>query len=473
MNTSINHNEADIISKLSSTVMVVDDEAFARRFFSTILEEEGHKCAAVATSKECFDYLKSEPLPDLIILDIRLPDGNGLQMLKELRESGINVPIIIITAYGSISDAVGAVKMGAFDYFSKPFEDANKIKISIRKALEYGWLENENRMLRNQLKSREAFQGIIGKSERMQSVYELIQKSANVATTVLIEGQSGTGKELVAKAIHHLSNRREKTFIPVNCAALPEALLESALFGYEKGSFTGAAKTTRGFFEEAHGGTLFLDEIGDAPASVQVKVLRAVEDGVIYCVGSTRPISLDVRLLFATNKSLSAEVAEGRFRKDLYYRINVVKINLPSLEECKDDIPLLVDSFAADYCVKVGVEKKNFSEDAIAYLISRKWPGNVRELKNFISRVIVLHSGRIVKAGDLSRYFEEDGSQDSESLFDREYHKAKEQFDRKYFERLIERSGDDLNIAAKQSGMHIATIYRKLDALSIRTKKTK
>ena len=462
---------ADNTRYLTSTVMVVDDEAFARQFFGMILQEEIFKCVELATVAECNDYLKNNSIPDLIILDIRLPDGSGLDLFKWIRDRGIDVPVIMVTAYGSISDAVQAMKMGAFDFFTKPFEDTGKIKISIRRALEFGWLERENRMLRSQLRSRDAFQDIIGKSEKMQRVFGLIQRAAGAMTSVLIEGESGTGKELVARAIHSLSDRKGRSFIPVNCGALPEALLESALFGYEKGSFTGALKTTRGFFEEAHNGALFLDEIGDAPASVQVKILRAVEDRAIYRVGSTKPISLDVRLLFATNKDLANEVAAGRFRNDLYYRINVVRILLPALKERKEDIPMLVDSFVEDYCQKAGMEKKVFASSALSALLSRDWPGNVRQLKNWIFRVMVLHPGRVINASDLPKYFDDEDSQQSEDLYDTSYQQAKKSFERKYFERLVLRTGWDLNQAASQSGMHIASIYRKLDALGIRSAK--
>ena len=365
MSNSINTLPADNYRHLTSTVMVADDEAFTRQFFGMILQEEIYKYIELATVAECISYLKNNSNPDLIILDIRLPDGSGLDLLKWIRDRGIDVPVIMITAYGSISDAVLAVKMGAFDFLTKPFEDTNKVRISVKRALEYGWLEKENRMLRAQHGSRDVFQDMVGQSEKMQYVYGLIKRAAAAPTTVLIEGESGTGKDLVAKAIHSLSDRKGQAFVTVNCAALPEGLLESALFGYEKGAFTGALKTTQGFFEEAHKGTLFLDEIGDAPASVQVKILRTVEDRVIYHVGSTKPISLDVRLVFATNKDLAKEVAAGRFRNDLYYRVNVVKITLPSLRERKEDLPRLIDSFIEDYCRKSGIKKRIFTDEAL------------------------------------------------------------------------------------------------------------
>lgn len=455
---------------LTSTVVVADDEAFTRQFFGMILQEEVYKYIELATVAECISYLKSNGNPDLIILDIRFPDGSGLDLLKWIRDQGIDVPVIMVTAYGSISDAVLAVKMGAFDFLTKPFEDTNKIKLSIKRALEYGWLEKENRMLRDQHRSRDVFEGMVGESERIQHVYELIKRAAAAMTNVLIEGESGTGKDLVARAIHSLSDRKGRSFIPVNCGALPEGLLESALFGYEKGSFTGALKTTQGFFEEAHNGTLFLDEIGDAPASVQVKILRAVEDRVIYHVGSTKPISLDVRLLFATNKDLAKEVAAGRFRNDLYYRINVVRIVLPPLRERKEDVPRLIDSFVEDYCRKSGIDKRVFTNDALSYLLSLNWPGNIRQLKNRILRIMVLHPGKVIGLDDLHRYLDEEDSQESESLYDTSYQQAKRSFEKRYFAKLLHRTCWDLNRAAKQSKMHLASVYRKLNALGIKAK---
>ena len=353
------------------TVLVVDDEAFARRFFETVLDQEGYACRTADTAAECEKYLEAEDPPDLLILDIRLPDGNGLDILKQVGESDLDIPVIVITAYGSISDAVNAMKLGAFDFITKPFEDTNKVKISIKNAIAHRRLALENRLLRTQLHSRGVFQNIVGESKCMLRVFELIKKAARVGSHILIQGESGTGKDLVAEAIHNLAEQRNGGFVPVNCAALSESLLESALFGYEKGAFTGAHRTTPGFFEEASGGTLFLDEIGDASLHVQAKILRAVEEGAIYRVGRTKPISVNVRLIFATNKDLSKEVAEGRFRQDLYYRINIIKIHLPPLRERKEDIPLLVQRFMESYASETAVAKKGFENGATAYLFQR------------------------------------------------------------------------------------------------------
>ncbi len=451
----------------SPRVLVVDDEPFTRRYFETVLQGEGYGYVSVDTSRAFTDYLNSEGPPDLIILDVRLPDGNGLELLKIIRSQNYLTPVIMITAYGSIDDAVSAMKTGAFDFFTKPFDDVHKIKISIKNALEHRRLVDENRLLKTQLHSRRVVQNIIGTSTAMQHVLEIIRKVAVVGSHILIEGESGTGKELVAEATHALSDRSAKAFIPINCAALPESLLESALFGYEKGAFTGASRVTRGFFEEAQGGTLFLDEIGDAPMSVQTKILRAVEDGEIYRVGSTKRIATDVRLIFATNKDLGQEVLEGRFRRDLYYRINVIKVTLPPLRERKEDIPILARHFFDKTCKRMGVDKKVLTDEAESCLLRRSWPGNVRELKNLVERIVALHAEDVVTARDLSKYTQDKGESKEEDLFHTTYELAKKLFEERYFSRLLEETSGDLSQAAERSGVHVSTIYRKLNALGI------
>ena len=451
-----------------ATILVVDDEPFARKFFNSIADDEQHQCTAVENVTECKSYLGQHQPPDLIILDIRLPDGNGLDLMQWIRERNIEVPVIIITAYGSIDDAVAAMKMGTFDFFTKPFDNPRKLKISIKNALEQRRLVNENRWLKSQLQSQEVFQNIIGRSTKMGSIFELIQKAARVKSNILIEGESGTGKELVAKAIHNLSGQSENSFIPVNCGALPESLLESVLFGYEKGAFTGADRATPGFFEEANNGTLFLDEIGDAPSSVQVKILRAVQEGSIFRVGRTTPISVNVRLIFATNKQLSQEVSQGRFREDLYYRINVIKLSLPPLAERKEDIPLLVNHFVSKYCDAANINKKQFDDKAILYLLKRRWQGNVRELENFVERIVALHTGDRISAEDLANFFEEPLSLPDDRFLSLPYEEARQDFEKRYFEQLILNSGGDLNKVAAFSGIHLATIYRKLKSLGIK-----
>ena len=449
-------------------VLVIDDEAFSRRFLKTVLLESGYEADAGETAAALWDHLASRGAPDLILLDVRLPDENGLDVLKKLRDQGLDLPVIIITAYGSISDAVAAMKLGAFDFLSKPFEDTHKVRVSIRNALAHGRLLDENRRLKNQLRGREVHSRIVGESKAMQNVLDLAAKAARVNSNLLLEGESGTGKEVVAEAVHRLSDRQSGPFIPINCAALPESLLESALFGYEKGAFTGALKTTPGFFEEARGGVLFLDEIGEAPLTVQAKILRTVEQNVVYRVGGAKPIATDARLIFATNKDLGREAAAGRFRRDLYFRINIIKILLPPLRERRGDIPLLFNHFLDIYCRNAGIEKKNLDSPAVDYLLGKDWPGNVRELKNFIERLVALHPGVKVGVEDLKRYDEQAWDLEEPALFQGPFEEARRGFEIAYFRRLLDRVEDDVRRASEESGLHQATIYRKLKALGLR-----
>ncbi len=451
-------------------VLVVDDEAFARRYFETVLVEDGYSCVTAESIEACTRYLEDEEPPDLIILDVRLPDGNGLDLLTKLQEQGTTTPIIVITAYGSVSEAVRAMKSGAFDFFTKPFEDPHRIKISIKNALEHRRLSDENLKLRTELHSRSVFRNLIGTSPGMQRVFEMTRKAARTESHILIAGESGTGKELVAEAIHALSDRSAAAFIPINCAALPDTLLESSLFGYERGAFTGATKRTRGFLEEVKGGTLFLDEIGDAALSVQAKILRVVEDGVIYRVGSTKSIRTDVRLIFATNKDLGREVSEGRFRKDLYFRINVIKIDLPPLRERREDIPLLARHFLAKKCADSGIKEAVLTDDALPFLLKRRWAGNVRELKNLMERIVALHTKEAVTGRDLARYSQEELTETVPFALDVEYEQAKREFELTYFTRLLDAVGGDPALVAERSGIHLSTVYRKMKSLGLAKK---
>lgn len=444
------------------TVLVVEDEAYSRKFLKNILTESGCQYIGMASIKEGRAYLAKADLPDLILLDIRLPDGSGLDFFGWICTQELPVPVILMTAHGSIEEAVVAMKGGAYDFITKPFDDLGKIRLSLKNALEHGRLKTENLMLRAKLNSPRVFQEIIGKSKEMEKVFFLIQKAAQTKSNVLIEGGSGTGKELVAKAIHDLSDRKRQPFIPVNCGALPENLLESALFGHEKGAFTGADKMNKGFFEEADGGTLFLDEIGDAPLSVQVKILRAVEYGTIYRVGSTKPIAIDVRFLSATHKDLKVEIDEARFREDLFYRINVINIFLPSLEKRRSDIPVLLQHFANKICLDLGVEEKVFTSEVISFLRNRPWPGNVRELKNFIERVVALHSGKEVNLEEVTAMCARSLSGNEGSLYDIDFEQARSNFEKIYFQKLIDACHGDLALAVETSGVHKTTIYRKL-----------
>ncbi|HEX2254015.1 MAG TPA: sigma-54 dependent transcriptional regulator, partial [Thermoanaerobaculia bacterium] len=337
---------------------------------------------------------------DLVLCDILMPDGNGLDLLKEIKGANGNTAVIMMTAYTSTRSAIEAMKAGAYDYVSKPF-DVEELKVVVERALEQAELENENLYLRQVLEQRYTFANIIGKSRRMQEVFALVERVARTSSTVLIHGESGTGKELIARAIHFAGPRAGKRFLSVNCGAMPENLLESELFGHERGAFTGAVKEKLGLFQAADGGTLFLDEIGEMTPTMQVKLLRALQEKVVRKVGGTAEEPVDVRIIAATNQDLSALIEAGEFREDLYYRINVIPVDLPPLRDRREDIPLLVDFFLDKYGREMGVEPKRVTAEAMRALESYSWPGNVRELENVVERALALATGPNLAREDL------------------------------------------------------------------------
>ena len=442
-------------------VLVVDDEPFAREFFQKLLEKTVSQVHAVESGAEGLRALQ-ESNYDLVILDIRLPDANGIEILKQVREISPLTPVIMITAYGTVENAVRAMKLGAFDFLMKPFEEAGKVLITIKNAIYQGHLEKENLSLRQQIKTEGLFPQIIGRSAGIKKVFELIKKASEVESNVLIQGESGTGKELVARAIHSNSGRKKLVFLAVNCGALPENLLESTLFGYEKGAFTGAVKTTKGYFEEADGGTLFLDEIGEASSSLQIRLLRALQEREVVRVGGAKPYPVDVRMIMATNKDLKEEVVKRRFRKDLFYRINVIKIDLPLLKDRREDIPLLIDHFVENYCSRMNKSKKTLDAKALPVLMAHDWPGNVRELQNVIERIVALHGADIITEKDIQEHLTILRPDEECDFMDFSYEEAKEVFERRYLENLLRRFSRNLEDASHFAKVHPATLYRKL-----------
>ena len=380
-------------------ILVVDDEQNAREALKTILTEEGYEVAEAADGEEGLAKL-SRFQPDAVLCDIRMPKFDGLELLKRAREQGFSSVFVMVTAFGSIETAVQAMRLGAEDYVTKPI-DVSAVLAKLEKVLEKRTLRRENELLRERLRERYRFSNIVGESAELQAVFDVVMRAAPTRATILVLGESGTGKELVAQAIHEASPRREKPFIKVNCAALTETLLESELFGHEKGSFTGAAGRREGRFELADGGTLFLDELGEISPALQVKLLRVLQQQEFERVGGTETIKVDVRVVAATNKDLEAEVKAGRFREDLYYRLNVVAVTLPPLRRRKSDIPALVQHFLERYGQMHGKKITGLAPGTLNALLAHDWPGNVRELGNVIERAVVLARGTELTSDDL------------------------------------------------------------------------
>jgi DNA-binding NtrC family response regulator len=387
------------MSKSPAKILVVDDEINIREALATILEAEGYEVHAAASAEEGISKL-GEGLFQVVISDMRMDGGSGMDLLRWIRRDCPETEIILLTAYGSVEDAVEAMKLGAYDYLSKPV-DRRRLSLLIGKALEKQRLTEENRSLRHRLSVKEEFSNIIGNSSRIRQIFKIISEVAPTNATILITGESGTGKELVARAIHSRSNRRDGAIVTLNCGALPDTLLESELFGYEKGAFTGAAAMKMGRIEMASGGTLFLDEVGDMTPKTQVDLLRALQDREIRRLGGDEVIKVDVRFIAATNKDLAEEIAEKRFREDLYYRLNVVPIVLPALRERKEDIPVLVNAFLEEFCKLHKKEPKKISDRALDLMLQYPWPGNVRELRNVAERMVLLSPNETLEPRDL------------------------------------------------------------------------
>lgn len=380
-------------------ILVVDDEVNARTALKTLLSDEGFDVAEAGDGEEALEALQTFA-PAAVLTDVRMPKMDGITFLKKARERGSDAVFVVMTAFGSIEMAVDAMRAGAENYLLKPL-DVKAVLVVLEKALEKRNLARDAASLRQRVRERFSFPNIIGDSAELQSVFEVIKQAAPTKATVLILGESGTGKELVAQALHEESPRKDKPFIKVNCAALSESLLESELFGHERGSFTGAVGRKEGRFELADGGTLFLDEVGEISASLQIKLLRVLQTREFERVGGTQTVKVDVRLVAATNKNLQAEVQAGHFREDLYYRLNVVAVTLPALRQRKGDIPALVSHFIEKYASSYGKTVKGLAPGTLNALLSHSWPGNVRELENAVERAVVLAKGTELTADDL------------------------------------------------------------------------
>lgn len=378
-------------------ILVIDDERSIRNLMQEILEDEGHSVDVAEDGAKGVEMADKEKY-DVIFCDIKMPSLSGEEVLDTLREKGIETPVVMISGHGDIDTAVSCIKKGAFDFLSKPL-DLNRILITIKNATERSNLIQETKVLKKKVYGQE----MVGESEAIMKVKDMIEKVAPTDARVLIQGGNGTGKELVARSLHQKSLRSQMPYIEVNCAAIPSELIESELFGHEKGSFTSAIKQHKGKFEQADGGTLFLDEIGDMSLSAQAKVLRVLQEKKLSRVGSDKDITVDVRVIAATNKNLREEIAKGNFREDLYHRLSVIVINVPSLDDRKSDIPLLVDYFINQICAESGKSVRPIEPEAMQLLVGRSWTGNIRELRNVVERLLIL-SGASITADDVRAY---------------------------------------------------------------------
>jgi DNA-binding NtrC family response regulator len=449
--------EAGVVRQaVSMKLLIVDDEPTVRETCAEVAEQTGMKVIAVGSAEEAFEVLESSAV-DIVLTDLMLKETSGLGLLKHIHDNNPGLPVIVLTQYGTIDSAVEATRLGAVDYVTKPFR-IEELRSRLERAARAVELQQENSLLREQLRTRPGFGGLIGVSERMQRVYKIVQKVSQHEYPVLILGESGTGKELVAKSIHFQGARKERPFVPVDCSSLVPTLIESELFGYVKGAFTGALHGKQGLLEAAQGGTLFLDEIGDMPVDLQAKLLRALQEREVKPVGSTERRRIDVRVIAATNRDLDAAIKQGTFRQDLYFRLNVVQVKLPPLRERKSDIPLLVMSFLEKFS---GSQEsgRSISEDAMRQFIAYDWPGNVRELENAIERAVALGSGPIISVADLPSNLQYPATQRAPEK--NELLPLEELERRAILRTLRETSGDKL-AAARILGIGKTTLYRKL-----------
>jgi two-component system response regulator PilR (NtrC family) len=373
-------------------ILVVDDEQSMRDFLAIMLKKDGHDVVTAENGSDALKAIQAE-IFDLVITDVKMPGVDGIGVLKTVKEISVDTVVLMVTAFATAETAVEAMKLGAYDYITKPFK-VDEIKLIIRKALEKRHLSTENILLKREITSRAGFENFVGKSDQMQKVFSLVRQVANTLSTVLITGESGTGKELVARAIHYNSARKDRPFVTINCGALPETLLESELFGYMKGAFTGAASNKQGLFEAANGGTIFLDEISATTPALQIKLLRVLQEKEVLRVGGTTNVKVDVRVIAASNKDLQEEVAKGAFREDLYYRLNVLPIHIPPLRDRNEDVPVLVEYFLQK--LLSGKVQKKIMPETMKLLMHHRWPGNVRELENTVERLAILSPGDVI-----------------------------------------------------------------------------
>jgi DNA-binding NtrC family response regulator len=444
--------------KTAPLILVAEDEELMRAIVSRLLQDAGYRVATADSAETALEVFASSDVT-VTLTDIRMSGMDGLALLDHIKNVDDEALVIVMTAYSSVDSAIAALRKGAYDYITKPFVNEDLLQ-SVKNAIRQRELFSENRALRRELDRRYSFSEIIGTSEALQAVFRLVEKVASTNTTILIEGESGTGKELVARALHHNSSRASRPFVAINCGALPESLLESELFGHTKGAFTGAVANKPGLFRTAEGGTVFLDEVGEISSAMQVRLLRALQEHEVVPVGASTPVAFDARIICATNRDLEKEVNEGRFREDLYYRLNVIEVHLPPLRERREDIPLLVRHFINRTAREQQREEKAIEAEVMSALINYAWPGNVRELQNAIERAFTL-SGESIDLDSLPRRVREAASpvpmRDPDGL-----RPTLEEIERRHIFQTMAAVNQDKTRAANILGIDLSTLYRKL-----------
>jgi DNA-binding NtrC family response regulator len=446
-----------------ASILVVDDEKDICMALNFLLSKEGYDVREAYNGEQAVELIQQENF-DVILTDIRMGKMDGFEVLKQTQKISPDSSVIMMTAFASVLSAVEAMRAGAADYITKPFIN-DEIRMTIKRILHGRDLQRENQILRQELSQRrDAFVNIIGSSEPMQKVFSVMEKVIPNKSNILITGESGTGKGLVAQAVHEAGPRKDKPFISINCGAIPENLLESELFGHKKGSFTSANEDKKGLITMAHGGTLFLDEIGELPQALQVKLLHVIQTKELTPVGDTRVTNVDIRIIAATNADLMQRVKEGRFREDLYYRLNVIELRMPSLRERRDDIPVLIKHYLGIFAKEAGKSIKDIDYEAMQALLAYDWPGNIRELRNTIERATVLSDGEMITIHDLTDKFR---TLDVEGVSTSSLRQALDEFEREYIRRSLAENKGNKEAAASKLGIDLATLYRKLKKLRI------
>jgi len=448
-------------------ILVVDDEINITKTIKEVLEDYGFSVITLNEGSNTLGILNVEDV-DLVLLDLLMPSVNGIEILKEIRKQFPMLPVVMISGHGTISSTVECIKLGAFDFIEKPIS-IDKLVSTVKNALKFRELEFEKSSYWSEYK-------LVGESEHTRNVLELIDKIADSDASVLITGENGVGKEVVARLIHLKSSRRGEPFVDINCAAIPETLMESELFGYERGAFTGAISSKKGKIESANGGTLFLDEIAEMPLSLQSKLLRVLQEKFVYRLGSNKGVQVDVRFIFSTNRDLKTLVKEGKFREDLYYRINVIPIHILPLRERKEDIIPIAVYYLNAFSTKYGKKGMEFSDEVKEVFLRYSWPGNVRELRNIVERLVIMSKGGRITLDEVREYTSEIlvGSYTKDGInFDLPYRDAKSQFEKIYFQRMIAKFGNSITELSKATGLDRTYLYRKLENLGIQPEEIK